>query len=102
MCQQDKVIRNDSGGEGCCSCQAQRAAEKVNRKQKVSKSNFAFLYRVAKGEEAGQPDASNMRELVWDEELATIAQRLTLTSKILSSNFGMFNFMRELVLDDKH
>ena len=43
MCQQDKVIRNDSGGKGCCSRQAQRAAEKVNGKQKVSKPNFALL-----------------------------------------------------------
>ena len=34
--------------------------------------------RVAKGEEAGQPGASNMRELVWDEELEAIAQRFDL------------------------
>merc|ERR1711892_971212 len=37
--------------------------------------------RVAKGEELGginppQPQASNMKKLVWNEELATIAQRL--------------------------
>ena len=86
MCQQDKVIRNDSGGEGCCSRQAQRAAEKVNGKNKVSKPNFALLYRVAKGEQAGQPGASNMRELVWDDELEAIAQRSTLRSNILNSN----------------
>ena len=48
---------------------------------------------MAKGEEAGQPGASNMRELVWDEELAAIAQRLTLTFTILNSTFGMVNFM---------
>ena len=33
------------------------------------------LLRVAKGEEAGQPGAGNMRELVWDEELEAMAQR---------------------------
>ena len=33
------------------------------------------LLRVAKGEEAGQPAAADMRELVWDEELEAIAQR---------------------------
>jgi len=31
--------------------------------------------KVAKGEEAGQPGAGNMRELVWDEELEAMAQR---------------------------
>ena len=35
----------------------------------MSKPNFALLYRVAKGEQTGQPGASNMRELVWDDEL---------------------------------
>ena len=33
------------------------------------------LLRVAKGEEAGQPGAGNMRQLVWDEELEAMAQR---------------------------
>ena len=31
--------------------------------------------RVAKGEEPNQPEASNMRALVWNEELAAVAQR---------------------------
>merc|ERR1711909_149425 len=31
--------------------------------------------KVASGGEAGQPGAANMRKLVWDDELATIAQR---------------------------
>ena len=46
--------------------------------------------RVAKGEEAGQPGASNMRELVWDEELEAIAQRfhLSLIIKFLQSYFS--------------
>merc|ERR1711970_548140 len=33
--------------------------------------------KVASGGEAGQPGAANMRKLVWDDELATIAQRWT-------------------------
>jgi len=33
--------------------------------------------KVASGGEAGQPAAANMRKLVWDDELATIAQRWT-------------------------
>ena len=33
------------------------------------------LFRVAKGEEPGQPAAADMRELVWDDELEAIAQR---------------------------
>lgn len=33
--------------------------------------------KVAAGNEAGQPAAANMRKLVWDEELETIAQRWT-------------------------
>merc|ERR1712183_847602 len=31
--------------------------------------------RVAKGEQAGQPPAANMRKLVWNEELEKISQR---------------------------
>jgi len=33
--------------------------------------------KVASGGEAGQPGAANMRKLVWDDELETIAQRWT-------------------------
>merc|ERR1719308_125855 len=33
--------------------------------------------KVASGGEAGQPGAANMKKLVWDDELATIAQRWT-------------------------
>ena len=33
--------------------------------------------RIAKGEEPGQPEASNMMEMVWDEEMEEIAQRWT-------------------------
>ena len=41
------------------------------------------LGRVAKGDEPGQPGASNMRELVWDEELEKIAQRFDSSSIII-------------------
>ena len=34
---------------------------------------------MAKGEEDRQPGASDMRELVWDDELAAIAQRSNLS-----------------------
>ena len=60
-------------------------------KKRLSKPNFALLYRVAKGEQAGQPGASNMRELVWDDELEAIAQRSTLRSNILNSNCWLVN-----------
>ena len=33
------------------------------------------VQRVAKGEEAGQPGAANMRKLVWNNELEAVAQR---------------------------
>ena len=56
---------------------------KQKRKKSESKSNLGLnksksnlgLNRVAKGEQDLQPGASNMRELVWDDELAAIAQR---------------------------
>jgi len=34
-----------------------------------------YRQRVANGQERGQPGATNMMELTWDNELATIAQR---------------------------
>ena len=37
--------------------------------------NNLVSFRVAKGEESGQPAAADMRELVWDDELEAIAQR---------------------------
>ena len=39
----------------------------------VSKHN-ELRRKVAKGEELGQPPAANMREMVWSEELAELAQ----------------------------
>ena len=37
---------------------------------------------MAKGEQDRQPGASNMRELVWDDELAAIAQRSNLSQSL--------------------
>jgi len=57
--------------------------------------------RLAKGEEANQPAASDMRELVWDEELERIAQRWvdqctpghdSIRTKLDSSNVGQNAF----------
>jgi hypothetical protein len=42
--------------------------------------------RVAQGKQPGQPAASNMRELVWDAELETIAQRCPHHSPSMSIN----------------
>jgi len=44
-------------------------------KEAVLAKHNELRRKVAKGEEAGQPGSSNMRELVWDEELEAIAQR---------------------------
>ena len=54
---------------------------KQKRKKSESKSNLG-LNRVAKGEQDRQPGASNMRELVWDDELAAIAQRSNLSQSL--------------------
>jgi len=35
----------------------------------------ALRRKVARGEQSGQPAAANMRQLVWNDELAAIAQR---------------------------
>ena len=43
LCKQDKVNRNDSGCEGCCSRQAQRSAEKVSSNKTELKLTFALL-----------------------------------------------------------
>ena len=37
---------------------------------------------MAKGEQDRQPGASDMRELVWDDELAAIAQRSNLSQSL--------------------
>merc|ERR1711970_424124 len=44
-------------------------------KDLILKRHNELRQKVAAGEEEGQPGASNMRKMVWNEELATIAQR---------------------------
>merc|ERR1719369_1129517 len=44
-------------------------------KKKIVDKHNELRRRVAKGEEPNQPKASNMREMVWNNELAAIAQR---------------------------
>merc|ERR1712060_279892 len=50
--------------------------DEATKKTLLDKHN-ELRQKVASGGEAGQPGASNMRKLVWDDELATIAQRWT-------------------------
>jgi len=44
-------------------------------KKKIVEKHNELRRRVAKGEEPNQPKAANMREMVWNDELAAIAQR---------------------------
>ncbi|XP_044731398.1 venom allergen 3-like [Chrysoperla carnea] len=45
-----------------------------NQKNQLLNKHNELRNRVAKGNQNGQPSASNMYELVWDDELANIAQ----------------------------
>ena len=44
-------------------------------KQDILDKHNELRRRVAKGEEPGQPEAANMRKMVWNNELEAIAQR---------------------------
>ena len=44
-------------------------------KQKIVDAHNSMRQMIAMGSVKGQPAATNMREMVWDEELAIIAQR---------------------------
>merc|ERR1712106_1010834 len=44
-------------------------------KDELLKTHNELRQKVASGSEAGQPGASNMRKLTWNDELAEIAQR---------------------------
>merc|ERR1712013_499200 len=50
--------------------------DEATKKTLLDKHN-ELRQKVASGGEAGQPGAANMKKLVWDDELATIAQRWT-------------------------
>merc|ERR1712055_701703 len=58
----------------CTQKTKSRGMTQASKEAVLAKHN-ELRRKVAKGEEAGQPGASNMRELVWDEELEAIAQR---------------------------
>ena len=44
-------------------------------KQAILDKHNELRRKVAKGEEAGQPAAANMKQMVWNDELEAIAQR---------------------------
>ena len=44
-------------------------------KQKIVDAHNSMRQMIAMGSVKGQPAATNMREMVWDDELAIIAQR---------------------------
>jgi len=48
-----------------------------DQKDQIVKKHNELRRKVAKGEQEGQPGASNMLELTWDDELAITAQRWT-------------------------
>jgi len=58
----------------CTQKTKSRGMTQASKEAVLAKHN-ELRRKVAKGEEADQPGASNMRELVWDEELEAIAQR---------------------------
>jgi len=58
----------------CAAKTSAKAFTDAGKKLIVEKHN-ELRRRVAKGEEKNQPKASNMRQMVWNNELAAIAQR---------------------------
>jgi len=66
-------------------CKYKGPTEECAKKEKFTGEERAELVkahndlrrRIAKGEEPGQPEAANMMEMVWDEEMEEIAQRWT-------------------------
>ncbi|XP_046655340.1 uncharacterized protein LOC124348961 isoform X2 [Daphnia pulicaria] len=74
------LCRFQSDGEQCGSSVSRRGVEDKNR-QVILDAHNALRSIVASGQESRgrpgpQPQASNMQIMTWDEELATVAQRL--------------------------
>ncbi|KOX67313.1 Venom allergen 5 [Melipona quadrifasciata] len=46
-------------------------------KQTILDEHNRLRQLVALGQVSGQPSAANMREMIWDDELATMAQKWT-------------------------
>lgn len=61
MCHKKKLLR--SGGLNCME------------KQRIVDAHNKVRQMIALGKVAGQPAATNMKEMIWDSELAVIAQR---------------------------
>ena len=73
------MCKYHGGDPACMASSVMREVSEVGQQIIVDKHN-ELRRLLAKGEEGrgiggGQPPAANMREMVWDEELATIAQR---------------------------
>uniref|UniRef100_A0A646QFR5 Cysteine-rich venom protein n=1 Tax=Hemiscolopendra marginata TaxID=943146 RepID=A0A646QFR5_9MYRI len=57
------------------SCRMSEHGLDKDSKAKILDIHNKFRQKVAKGQEKGQPPASNMKELHWDEEIAAKAQK---------------------------
>ena len=79
-------------GKACLGKVCARGLTKEQKAEILQKHN-ELRRRVAKGQEhlgvngVGQPGAADMEELVWDDELAVVAQRWT--DQCESGNFMM-------------
>jgi len=71
----DHIMCKFKGPSSSCAQKTKSSGMSQASKEAVLAKHNELRRKVAKGEEAGQPGASNMRELVWDEELEAIAQR---------------------------
>jgi len=78
----DHTMCKYSGPSTACAAMTKYSGISEAGKQAILDKHNELRRRVAKGEETGginppQPGASDMRKLVWNDELALIAQRLT-------------------------
>ena len=64
-----------SGPSGTCTAKTISREFSEEGKQIILDKHNDLRRRVAKGEEGGQPEASNMKKLVWSNQLAAVAQR---------------------------
>jgi len=71
---QHTMCRYSAASRSCSSKTISRTLS-GEAKQAVLDKHNQLRRRVAKGQERGQPAASNMKKLVWNAELASIAQR---------------------------
>ena len=62
------------GPSSSCSSQTINRKLTADAKQAILDKHNELRRKVAKGEQRGQPKASNMKKLVWNSELESIAQ----------------------------